>query len=83
MISSQLHTHERKMLDRREGITAPMRALLRRAKGLQLLEPGEDLKIIETKHSVPLQDGTSYDMVFRTITGLLYPPSSYVQNRRG
>lgn len=77
MISSKLHTHQRKQLDTREGVTKPVRDLLRRALGLNLLEPGVDLDIVETKASIPLGDGKNYDMVFRTIVGLKYPPPGY------
>ncbi len=77
MISSSLHTHERKLLDKREGTPHSVRQLLRRAQGLELLEPGEDMDILEVKRSIPLQDGTSYDMVFRNIRHLLYPTPGY------
>lgn len=73
MIQSQLHTHERKMLDKREGTPHIMRQLLRRAEGLKLLEPGEDMDILEIKREVPLQDGSTYPIVFRVIRHLLYP----------
>ncbi len=83
MIQSQLHTHERKLLDKREGTHPVMRALLRRAEGLELLEPGVDLDILEIKRDIPLQDGGTYPMVFRIIKRLLYPVAGYTAVRCG
>lgn len=77
MIQSQLHIHERKLLDRREGTHPNMRTLLRRAQGLELLEPGADLDILEIKRDIPMQDGSSYPIVFRIIKRLLYPTPGY------
>lgn len=77
MISSTLHTHQRKQLDTREGVTQPVRNLLRRALGLNLLEPGADLHIVETPAEIPQRDGSTYKMVFHTITGLKYPSPGY------
>lgn len=77
MIASKLHTHQRKQLDTREGVTKWVRDLLRRAPGLNLLEPGDDLHILEVPAEIPQRDGSTYRMVFHTITGLKYPSPGY------
>lgn len=77
MIQSQLHIHERKLLDKREGTHPRMRALLMRADGLNLLDPGEDLDILEIKRDIPMQDGGTYPIIFRIIKRLLYPTPGY------
>lgn len=77
MIQSTLHTHERKLLDKREGTTARVRKLLSRADNLEILEPGEDLDIFEIERQIPMSDGTTMPIVLRIIRHLLYPTPGY------
>jgi hypothetical protein len=78
MIQSQLSAHQRKLLDRREGVPYAVRVLLRRSRGLDLLEPGEDLDIEEVRREIPLQSGGTMPIVFRIIKRLYFPTPGYV-----
>jgi hypothetical protein len=76
MIMNQLKGHEKAHLERRHGVHQSVRDLLRRA-GIDILDPGEDCHITETRRNIPLQDGSSYEMVFRVVDKLFFPITSY------
>lgn len=80
MIQSQLLGHERKLLDKREGVPHAVRVLLRRAQGLDILDPGEDLDIEEIKREFTLQDGTVMPIVFNVVRKLFYPVPGFRGN---
>lgn len=77
MILNQLKHHEKATLERRGGVHHSVRCLLRRAIGLDILDPGEDCHVTTVERTIPLQDGSGYKMVFNTIDQLYWPQPGF------
>lgn len=76
MITCSLPGYKRAIMNLRDGVPAITRKLLRRAEGLDLLDPGEDIHVTVTKETVVLS-GEEVDFEFRDIDELLYPNPGY------